>query len=438
MNRASTLFTGRLRLPPPIHPSEFANRRHKLIEILKSKCKSPVVLVRGNLTAYSAPDVPYNFRQCSHFRYLTNCNEPGSFLVQTEDRSTLFVYKKTDDEIVWEGPPKSMEKIKTDGAFDEILPSTELPAFLASQLKNGRTLAGDKRPYNQVIVQELIDQFSGPRIDLLDAIDYLRWIKSNAEIDHMRCAAMIGSEALNAVMQQAHGIADESTIVGLLEYEMRRRGADCMSYPPVVCGADRCNTIHYLDANKSFNQDDCVLIDAGAFFRGYCSDITRCFPISGRFSPAQRELYEALYSIQEECLDFARNTRPLKLNDIFFHMIGTMAETLASMSFFSGEMNADELIKETEKLCPHHVSHYLGCDVHDSATVLRTIPLKNSVAITVEPGIYVTKNNKRVKPEFRGIGFRIEDDVLITENGIEVLSASCVKNRKDIEAVMSQ
>ncbi|KAI6207483.1 putative Xaa-Pro aminopeptidase 3 [Aphelenchoides besseyi] len=392
MNRASSLFTGRLCLPPPIHPSEFANRRHKLIEILKSQCKSPVVLIRGNLTIYSSPDVPYNFRQCSHFRYLTNCNEPKSVFVQTENRSTLFVYKKTDNEIVWEGPQKSIELIKTEGAFDEVLPLTELPAYLASQLRNGRTLAGDNRRFDEVIVQELVNQFSGHRIDVLKSIDQLRWIKSNAEIDHMRCAAKIGSEALNAVMQQARGIADESTIVGLLEYEMRRRGADCtvirlynyrsqflfQAYPSVVGGGDRCNTIHYIDANNSFDQDDSVLIDAGAFFRGYCSDITRCFPISGRFSSAQRELYEALYSVQEECLDFARNIRPLTLYDLYMHMVGVMAETLGSMSFFSGEMNSNELIKETENLCPHHVSHYLGCDVHDSPT--------NSVVITVEPG----------------------------------------------------
>uniref|UniRef100_A0A915P3N1 Peptidase M24 domain-containing protein n=1 Tax=Meloidogyne floridensis TaxID=298350 RepID=A0A915P3N1_9BILA len=146
---------------------------------------------------------------------------------------------------------------------------------------------------------------------------------------------------------------------------------------------------------------DCVLVDAGCDLHGYVSDITRCFPISGRFSAVQRTLYDVLNDIQSQLLHYVQTVRPLRLNE-----------------------------------CPHHVSHYLGMDVHDTPSIARNIECPPGVIITVEPGIYIRPENTAVRNEFRGIGFRIEDDVLLTETGAEILTANCIRDPEDIELVM--
>uniref|UniRef100_A0A1I7XP01 Peptidase_M24 domain-containing protein n=1 Tax=Heterorhabditis bacteriophora TaxID=37862 RepID=A0A1I7XP01_HETBA len=188
-------------------------------------------------------------------------------------------------------------------------------------------------------------------------IDQLRFIKSKAEIESMRDVCGMGAQF--------------------------RRGADMLSYPPVVAAGDRANTIHYLDANQTIDNGDCVLVDAGCELDGYVSDITRSFPISGHWTDHQRTLYEALRYVHEQLLTYA--------NDV---------EKLA------------------EQLCPHHVSHYLGMDVHDCATISRDIDLPEGVVFTIEPG------------------FRIEDDVATTSNGIEVLTDGVPRLADELEYLM--
>ncbi|KAI6233032.1 putative Xaa-Pro aminopeptidase 3 [Aphelenchoides fujianensis] len=354
-------FTSRLRIPA-IRPAEFAERRQKLIERLKSHAKaSPVVVLRGNLTTLLGPrraaPLPAVFAlplplRLPHARLRARADRPEVHSCSSDN--------KARHELLWEGRAKSMDDLQEGAAMDEVLPLSELPAFLAAELKPDCSLAADGRKHEDALVQRLLDGFNGERLHLFEAIDRLRWVKSADEVAIARAAAQIGGEALNAAMQQSKGIPDENTLHGLLEFEMRRRGAECMAYPPVIAGGNRANTIHYLDANREFAENDCVLIDAGASLHGYCSDITRCFPISGRFTPAPSELYDALHSIQEECLDFVRKTRPLKLSDLFLHMVGAMAEVLGSMRFFVGETNSEQLIRACERLCPHHISHYLG------------------------------------------------------------------------------
>lgn len=258
------LFTGRLRPPTPIQPSEYVNRRNKLVDQLTVDRNRPFVLLRSNQKTFSAPDVPHTFRQCSHLRYLTGCLEPSSCLVINENRSTLFVHVRSSHEQLWEGEGKSMNELKAQANLDEVLPLTELPLFLAAQLKPDSLLADDPRKFEDVDVQTLIDLFPGGRTNLFQALDTCRWIKSEAEVGHMRHAALIGSETLNSVIQRASKTENESILVGMLDYEVRLRGADSLAYPPVVAcnvyfipmisstlAGKRANTIHYIDANQA-------------------------------------------------------------------------------------------------------------------------------------------------------------------------------------------
>jgi len=432
------LITGKIKCPLPIQASEFIDRRIKLIKNLKvDNSKSPFVILRSALKTFSAPDVPHNFRQCSHFRYLTGCLEPNSCLVLNGSKSTLFVHAKSQHEKLWEGEGTSTESLKVQGGFDELLPLSELTSYVARELTPDSVLAADTRKFGNQDVQSLINAFPGQRMKLFNGIDECRWIKSDAEVENMRHVVKIGSESINSMIQNAKDVKNESIFVGFLEFEMRRRGANTQAYPPVVASGRKANIIHYIDSNQEIEAGSCVLVDAGADYNGYVSDITRCFPISGRFSSPQQELYQALNEIHGECLEYVKNVRPLKLNELFFHMLATMANTLSSIAFFSRPLSDEEAIQACEKLCEHHISHYLGMDVHDTPSISRTVDIPQNVIITVEPGIYVQHNNPLVRNEFKGVGFRIEDDVLLTDTGAEILSSSCVRSANSIESLMS-
>lgn len=184
-------------------------------------------------------------------------------------------------------------------------------------------------------------------------------------------------------------------------------------------------------------QTDCVLVDAGCDLEGYISDITRCFPISGVYTSNQKTLYDALNYVHNQLLNYVQNIRPLRLNELYHFMLEQMAKNLGSIVFFQRNFSEKELIKQCDILCPHHVSHYLGLDVHDSPSIPRIIDCQPGVIITVEPGIYISPENPVVRKEFKGIGFRIEDDVLLTDSRAEILTSKCIRTSDEIEFEMA-
>ncbi|VDO87268.1 unnamed protein product [Heligmosomoides polygyrus] len=201
-----------------------------------------------------------------------------------------------------------------------------------------------------------------------------------------------------------------------------RRGAEMLAYPPVVAAGERANTIHYLQANQDIGTNDCVLMDAGCDLNGYVSDITRCFPISGSFSSVQRTLYDALLRVHEQLLVYANEAPKLRLSNLYSRMVELLSSAVSRFQV-------------AESLCPHHVSHYLGMDVHDCASVSRDIDVPPGTVFTIEPGIYIPKNS-RFPEEFQGVGLRIEDDVVTTGDGIEVLSEAAPRSANEIEYLM--
>jgi Xaa-Pro aminopeptidase len=226
------IFSGRISSPKPFQSSEFANRRARLIESVKTGDKTPFLILQANGRTFSAPDVPHNFRQCSYFRYLCGCLEPNAYLVLNGNRSTLFAHQKTEHDVLWHGKGTSMEVLKKQAELDEVLPLSELTGFIASELSPDKSLGVNLHNIDNSDVRMLIEQFPGHRLNLKEVLDYCRWVKSEAELDHMKYVATIGSSAINSVIKQGSTISDENVIVGLLEYEMRRRGADSQAYPP--------------------------------------------------------------------------------------------------------------------------------------------------------------------------------------------------------------
>ncbi|ETN81502.1 peptidase, M24 family [Necator americanus] len=240
---------------------------------------------------------------------------------------------------------------------------------------------------------------------------------------------------VSSTIAGCRGFESEAAIVGLLEFEGRRRGAEMLAYPPVVAAGARANIIHYLEANHRITKGECILMDAGCDLNGYVSDITRCFPISGSFTPAQRILYDGLLHVHEQLLAYANNTEKVRLSYLYSRMIDLIASIILEIGLLPQSTDRKQLLDTAESLCPHHVSHYLGMDVHDCTTVSRDVDVPIGTVFTIEPGLYIPIKSTFPK-EFQGIGFRIEDDVVIAKEGIEVLSDAVPRDASEIEYLL--
>lgn len=211
-----------------------------------------------------------------------------------------------------------------------------------------------------------------------------------------------------------------------------------MAYPPVVAGGANATVIHYVNNNQIVRDGEMVLMDAGCEFGGYTSDITRTWPINGEFSEPQRILYEVLAQVQKELLGCLQHAGGETLDQLFDTMCLKLGKYLQEVGLIPKSAQGVELGRAAYKFCPHHVSHYLGMDVHDTPLISRSIGLTPGMVCTVEPGIYIGKDRRDVPEEFRGLGLRIEDDVLILpDKQIEVLTESCVKDLRQLEALVS-
>lgn len=446
-----------IKLPLPISAEEYKERRRKFTERIMTSIghksadsqrtrHSFIAVFFAARRTFGAPDIPHIYRQCSNFRYLCGISQPDCRLVIDGINTVLFIAEESEHKTLWEGPSTSQEEIQRISGVDMVLGYDEFDTYLATVIRSNTLLAVDMERareenfFNSEFKKTMMVFQTLPKFrDLRNAVEQVRWIKSPAEQEIMKTTCRIGSEALNSVIIQSKEYSNESHLVALLDLEARRRGAIGLAYPPVVAAGQNANTLHYIKCDKTIFSSDSLLIDAGCEFDGYCSDITRCFPHSGRFSSAQRTLYDVLDSIQGELLHYVKNHRPLRLNELYRFMMEKMCDALRSIVFFKGDhWTNDELLEECDRFCPHHVSHYLGLDVHDTGSISRAIDLRPGVVITVEPGIYVRHENAAVRDEFRGIGMRIEDDVLITETGAEVLTESCIRKSDEIEFIMSQ
>ncbi|KAK0408987.1 hypothetical protein QR680_004278 [Steinernema hermaphroditum] len=431
-----------LRQMAAVTSEEFSVRRARLMESLRrEKAKSNdsasmTAMLKGRQKTFSAPDVPHPFRQCSNFRYLTGITLPNSRLVLTESESILFIERRTKNQQLWDGDIPSFAELSQLSGVDRVLPLGEFENFVAGRSGRNSIFAFDMSQFSKDDAVNEIFARSTSMIPILDHIDKLRVVKSPYEQDMMRKTCLIGAQAMNAMIRDSKDVKLENQIIGQLEFEVRRRGAAALAYPPVVAAGNRANTIHYIDSNLEVAENDCILVDAGCDVDNYVSDITRCFPASGRFTAAQRELYDALNYVHEQLLKYAKSERPLKLNDLYLHMLALLGHVFEEIRLFKNPPSETQMVHECDRLCPHHVSHYLGMDIHDTATVPRNIAIQPGVCFTIEPGVYIQRHNAEVREEFRGIGFRIEDDILVTETGIEVLTSEAVRSADDVEELM--
>lgn len=300
-------------------------------------------------------------------------------------------------------------------------------------LKN-KTLYFDFRDKRLNKYRKKIDTFK----DITYYIKKMRLIKSSSEIALIKKAIEITKEAHHKAICYDKIDKNEYQLQAELEYIFKKNGAYSDAYTSIVAGGNNANTLHYIDNNKKFKKDDLILIDAGCEYEYYASDITRTIPVSGKFTQAQKELYNLVLDVELEIIEMVKEG--VKKSELQKKSEKLLCEGMVKLGILQGDIK--QLIKEKKhkKYYPHGIGHWMGLDVHDEALYFdkknREIIFKEGMVLTVEPGIYCDKDDKSIPKKYRGIGIRIEDDILVTKDGYENLSKDIIKSVQDIEKVL--
>uniref|UniRef100_A0A668UL65 Aminopeptidase P N-terminal domain-containing protein n=1 Tax=Oreochromis aureus TaxID=47969 RepID=A0A668UL65_OREAU len=367
-----------------------SSMRHRLASLIEAQAErlgpsasssTHVAIILSHPTRYMTNDIPYPFHQNQDFLYLSGFLEPDSALVLhgkgRPDQAILFVPRRDPGRELWDGPRSGKDGAAALTGIERVHSIEELGAVLKS-LKGTMLWYDTSQPahprLHQAHVCPVLEAGPTPRT-LRPLIHSLRALKSSAEVALMQEAGRITAQAFRRTMALSQGDVDEAVL---------------------------------------FAKDgEMVLLDGGCEYFGYVSDITRTWPINGKFSPAQTELYESVLEVQRSCLSLC--SPGVSLDHIYSTMLALLGRQLKRLGILEASTSDAEALKAARRYCPHHVGHYLGMDVHDTPELSRSQPLQPGMAITIEPGLYICEDNDQVPKHFRGLGVRIEDDVVIRE-----------------------
>jgi len=450
------LFRSRLECTPGITHQEYKTRRHNLMTALSETHLSQafdrhIVILSASELRLMSNDIPYPFHQDVDFLYLTGLNEPDAIAVLELSEANsitylLFVRPKNPKRELWDGAVVGEQAAVDYFNADQAYPLKSFSSVLRERYGDKKSCIWVKRgkEVNKTNATEFEKTFQSKPFQnssLEDArlcLQKLRVVKSTAEMEIMRNSAMITSKAFKAVMKLTPDGVSENQLHAMLEYQCRALGAQHLSFPPVVASGSRANTLHYISNNQLLSNGDVVLMDGGCVYHGYASDVTRTWPVSGKFTQPQAELYNVVLRVLKACMEKCNKSSSISLDSLHNAMLTLLGQELQQLNLIDPTLSRDsELQRAAANFCPHHLGHYLGMDTHDCLLVSRSAPLVPGVAFTLEPGLYIPNNAVDVPKEYRGIGIRIEDDVVMTENGALVMNSDLPKEIGDIESLMS-
>lgn len=431
---------------------EFKTRRQALCAHM---LENSVAILPAAPVVQRNADVTYLYRQNSNFLYLSGFSEPEAVLVLLADgqksHTILFCRDREPQLEQWTGERLGPKRVQEQLGIEVAYPIAEMDSRLPDILKGRSNLyydLGENQTLDQTVLGCLKqlnlavrEGIAAPQqlITLKHLLDELRLHKSRAEIKIMSEAGQITALAHKRAMTSCHPGISESRIEAELNHEFAIHGARSTAYTSIVGGAERACILHYTDNNQELCSGDLVLIDAGCELEGYASDLTRTFPVNGRFSDAQKALYEVVLKAQ---LDTIACCKPGTLyNELQQTTDRVLTEGMLSLGLLKG--NLEELIEKgsAKVFTVHKVGHWLGLDVHDAGSYMvdgqyRT--LEPGMVTTVEPGVYIPPNSshQEIPEEFLGIGIRIEDSVAITEGKPQILTEGVPKEISEIEHLM--
>jgi Xaa-Pro aminopeptidase len=426
----------------------YKNRRNNLKDLLQ---ENSVLLIPGADTQYRNADSSFPFRQDSNFYYMSGFCEPASLMAIVNNKdgisSIVFVPPKDKLKEIWDGyragPIGAVEDFLFDKAFDNTHIDTMLPDILHGSEQVLYPI-GKKSGFDQKVIDWTTAASSKDRhsksINIMDAsslIGNIRLIKDDHEIDLIRKACDISAEAHIAAMKAVKEGDSEQNIEGLYIHEFSKRGARYPAYNPIVAGGENACVLHYVENNQMLNDSDLLLVDAGCEYEMYAADITRTFPVSGKFSEEQLKVYEIVLEAMNAAIDCVKEGNSvMKPQEISEKVI---TEGLVKIGLLEGD--PEELHKSGayKDFYMHKIGHWLGLDVHDAGDYMEGsdfMKFKPGMITTIEPGIYIS-SSMDVDDKWKGIGVRIEDDILVTKDGNENLTKKVPSDPHEIESLMS-
>ncbi|CAM3624518.1 Xaa-Pro aminopeptidase [Pseudomonas wadenswilerensis] len=434
-----------------IPKSEYARRRKALMAQMEP---NSIAILPAAAVAIRNRDVEHVYRQDSDFQYLSGFPEPEAVIALIPGREhgeyVLFCRERNPERELWDGLRAGQEGAIRDFGADDAFPITDIDDILPGLIE-GRdrvySAMGSNPEFDRHLMEWINVIRSKARLGAQPpnefvALDHLlhdmRLYKSAAEVKVMREAAAISARAHVRAMQACRAGLREYSLEAELDYEFRKGGAKMPAYGSIVAAGRNSCILHYQENDAPLKDGDLVLIDAGCEIDCYASDITRTFPVSGRFSPEQKAIYELVLKAQEAA--FAVIAPGKHWNHAHEATVQVITEGLVELGLLKGQVQ--ELIDSEayRAFYMHRAGHWLGMDVHDVGEYKvggQWRVLEPGMALTVEPGIYIGADNQSVAKKWRGIGVRIEDDVVVTKQGCEILTSGVPKTVAEIEALMA-
>ena len=431
----------------------FESRRKQLAKQMGS---NTIAVLATAPVAIRNRDTEYPFRPDSDFFYLTGFPEPEAVMVLVAEKKApprflLFCRERNPEKEIWDGRRAGQEgAVKLHGAH-EAYPIAKLDEMMPTLLENrstvyyavGRSKEFDERLVgwrNQVLQKTRTGVRAPMQLCALESIVHeMRLRKDTDEMATMRRAAAISATAHRRAMEVCQPGMQEYEIEAELLHEFTRQGSRSPAYESIVASGENACILHYRENTDTLYDGDLLLIDAGCEFGGYASDITRTFPINGRFTPAQKAIYQLVLDAQDAAIAKAKPGK--RWNEPHDAAVAVLTRGLVKLGLLKGR--TDNLIKEGayRRFYMHRTGHWLGMDVHDVGDYRvddKWRKFERGMVFTVEPGLYIAPHSKGVGKEWWGIGVRIEDDVLITAQGCQVITAAAPKRVEEIEALMAR
>jgi len=424
----------------------YSNRRKQILE----RMEQGVAIISAAMPAVRSNDTEHPYRQNSDFYYLTGFNESNSLLIliktHSETKTILYVEAYDEQYALWNGARHGIEKAKERFDVDEVRNIKNFPdevkELLREQVNLYIDLFDDSEALSEAkLAARLLRETRGVKRhirsfrDITYLIRSMRLIKGPEEIETIRRAVALTADAHHAAMKRSHAGMKEYQLQAEMAYIFVNGGGHTEAYGTIVAGGNNANTLHYVDNLDELRDGELVLIDAACEVELYASDITRTFPVNGRFSDAQREVYNAVLDVQLRVIDAI--APGVKRDWLQHYSEELLCDALIALGVLSGERSALMEAKEHKKYSPHGIGHWMGLDVHDPCPYVdeagEALAFEAGMVMTIEPGLYFRADDESIPERYRGIGIRIEDNILVTESGYENLSSMIAKSVEEIE-----
>jgi len=411
------------------------------------------ILPGANLVTRNS-DVDYMFRQDSDFHYLTGFDEQDAVFVLIPGRAhgeaILFCRERDPEQERWHGKITGPERAMQLYGMDDAFPISDIDDILPGLIEGKSRLyysMGQQQEFDASVIGWVnsiaSSQHKGTRppgefVQLGHLVHELRLFKSKQEIDVMKYAAKVTADAHERIMKESEPGLYEYELEAELNHTFMRGGARSAAYPSIVGSGNNANILHYIENDQVMKSGDLVLVDAGAEYESYAADVTRTFPVNGQFTPAQKEVYEIVLAAQAAGIEMVQPGN--HWNQPHEAVVRVISQGLIDLKLLEGDL--ETIIKEEhyKKFYMHRTGHWLGLDVHDVGEYRigdEWRVFEQGMVTTIEPGIYISEDLTGVPARYRGIGIRIEDNVLVTKSGNEVLTAHIPKTISQIEAIMA-